>query len=191
MPNLSPPRRRGRERATRAGRRSVAVAALVILAGALIAAPGAAAGSAPGRALPASAPACPAAGLVAWLDTNGNGAAGTIFFKLHFTNLSGHRCTVRGYPGVSAANPSGRGIGPGASRLTGSVHTIALNNGATAAANLGIVEAGNFPPGLCGPTTAAGLRVFAPGATRAKFVPFPFAACTHHVSLRISPVAAH
>jgi hypothetical protein len=196
MPNLSPPTLRRRGRATRAGRRSVAVAALVVLACALIAAPGSAArpaaGPAAGGARPASVPACLATGLVAWLDTTGNGAAGTIFFKLHFTNLSGHRCTVRGYPGVSAANLSGRGIGPGASRLTGTaLHTITLNNGATAAANLGIVDALNFPPALCGRTTAAGLRVFAPGATRAKFVPFPFGACTHHVSLRISPVARH
>ena len=93
--------------------------------------------------------------------------------------------------GVSAANPSGHGIGPGPAGSRGPVRTITLNTGATAAANLGIVEALNFPRALCGPTTAAGLRVFAPGATRAKFVPFPFAACTHHVSLRISPVAAH
>jgi hypothetical protein len=179
-------RRRSRP-LTRTGRVWGAVASLVLLA-ALSTAP---AGSAARAGRTAGVPVCPAAGLVAWLDTNGNGAAGTIFFKLHFTNLSGHRCTVRGFPGVSAANASGHGIGPGASRFTGSVHTITLRNGATAAANLGIVEALNFPPALCRPTTAAGLRVFAPGATRAKFVPFPFAACTHHVSLRISPVAAH
>jgi hypothetical protein len=182
----SPTRRQARP-ATRAGRLCGAVGSLVLLA-ALITAP---AGSATRAGRTASIPTCPAAGLVAWLDTNGDGTAGTIFFKLHFTNLSGHRCTVRGYPGVSAANPSGHGIGPGASRFTGSVRTITLNTGATAASNLGIVDALNFPPALCRPTTAAGLRVFAPGATQAKFVPFPFAACTHHVSLRISPVAAH
>ncbi|MDQ6729597.1 MAG: DUF4232 domain-containing protein, partial [Actinomycetota bacterium] len=142
-----------------------------------------------GRA--ASVPACPRASLVAWIDTNGNGAAGTIVYKLQFTNLSGHRCTIRGYPGVSAANPSGHGIGPGASRSGTPVRTITLDNGATATANLGIVEAGNFPPARCGPTTAAGLRVFAPAATLAKFVPFPFAACTRLTNLRIAPVAAH
>ena len=188
MLNPSLPSRRGPGRATRGGLHRGAVLALVVCAAVLILAP---AGSASRRAQPASTPACPVTGLVAWLDTNGNGAAGTIHFKLHFTNLSGHRCTVRGYPGVSAASPSGHGIGPGATRSGGPGHTIALNNGATATADLGIVEAGNFPPALCGPTTAAGLRVFAPGATSAKFVPFPFAACTHRANLRISAVAAH
>ncbi len=186
MTNVPFPTRRRPGRAARDRRLNGAAVTLFVLAG-LIAVP---AGSALGQGRAASTPACPASSLVAWLDTNGNGAAGTIFFKLHFTNLSGHRCAVRGYPGVSAANPSGQGIGPGASRSSGPVRTITLNRGATAAANLGIVEAGNFSPALCGPTTAAGLRVFAPGATLARFVPFPFAACTHHVNLRISPVAA-
>ncbi len=143
------------------------------------------------RGRSANIPACPAGPLVAWIDTNGNGAAGTIFFKLKFTNLSGHRCSVRGYPGVSAANPSGHAIGPGAGRSGTPVRTIRLSNGATATANLGIVAAGNFSPRFCRPATAAGLRVFAPGATLAKFVPFPFAACRRHANLRISPAAPH
>ncbi len=34
-------------------------------------------------------PACATSGLDVWLDTQGQGAAGTIFYKLNFTNLSG------------------------------------------------------------------------------------------------------
>jgi len=186
MPKLPLPTRRGSGRSTRLGRAVMALAALA--AAALVTAP---AGSGASRGRSASVPACPAAPLVAWIDTHGNGAAGTIFFKLQFTNLSGHRCTVRGYPGVSAANPSGHAIGPGAARSGTPVRTVRLNNGATATADLGIVEAGNFSPRFCRPATAAGLRVFAPGATLAKFVPFPFAACTRHANLRISPAAPH
>jgi len=186
MPKLPPPTRRGSGRSARLRRPATALA--ILAAAALVTAP---AGSAASHGRSASVPACPAGTLVAWIDTNGNGAAGTIFFKLQFTNLSGHRCTVRGYPGVSAANPSGRAIAPGAGRSGTPAHTVTLNNGATATANLGIVEAGNFSPRFCGPATAAGLRVFAPGATLAKFVPFPFAACTRHTNLRISPAAPH
>lgn len=146
------------------------------------------AGAGAQRARTASVGACPASGLVAWLDTNGNGAAGTIFYTLHLTNLSGHRCTVRGYPGVSPAALSGHQIGPAALRSGMPVHTVTLPNGHDAKANLGIAEAGNFPPARCRQTTAAGLRVFAPGSTVARFVPFPFAACTHIANLRISPL---
>ena len=167
-------------RLTRRAIAATAAAAAVTVAGALPAASGAA------RAHAAAA--CPSASLVAWIDTAGDGTAGTIFYALQFTNLSGRTCTVRGYPGVSAANPSGRGIGPGATRSGTPVHTITLANGATGRASLGIVEAGNFPPSSCHPTTAAGLRVFAPGAASARFVPFPFAACRHEANLRIAPV---
>ncbi len=186
MPNppLSPGRAPGRS-----ARACRAFIALVVLIGtALVAAP---AGSTATHGGSAAVQACPATSLVAWIDTSGNGAAGTIFFKLQFTNLSGHRCTVRGYPGVSAANASGRGIGPGAGRSQNPVRTVTLTNGATATANLGIVQAANFPPRRCGPATAAGLRVFAPARTLAKFVPFPFAACTRHANLEVSPLTAH
>jgi len=45
-------------------------------------------------------PACETPGLVEWLNTTGNGAAGSISYKLQFTNLSGHRCTLNGFPFV-------------------------------------------------------------------------------------------
>lgn len=189
MPQPPLTTRRASGRSARLCRAGTALTVLAVLAaGALVTAP---TGLAASHGRSASIHACPAGTLVAWIDTNGNGAAGTIVFNLRFTNLSGSRCAIRGYPDVSAANPSGHAIGPGAGRSGTPVHTVTLNHGATATAELGIVEAGNFPPRFCGPVTAAGLRVFAPGATLAKFVPFPFAACTRDANLRISPVAAH
>ena len=56
---------------------------------------------------------------------------------------------------------------------------IALNPGASAKAVLGIVESGVFPPATCKPTTAAGLRVFAPNQSASKVIPFPFGVCSH------------
>jgi hypothetical protein len=135
------------------------------------------AGAAPAAAAP---PSCKTAGLVIWLDTNGNGTAGTIFYTLNFTNLSGHTCTLRGFPGVSAVNLSGHMMGKAASRDSGqTVKTVTLGNGKSAKATLGLVDVGALPQGACNPATAAGLRVFPPNQTSSKVIPFPFQGCSH------------
>ncbi len=135
-------------------------------------------------------PACATSGLDVWLDTQGSGAAGTIYYHLKFTNLSGSACTLFGYPGVSGTDLNGTQLGSAATRLSGTPNTVTLANGATASALLGIVQGGIFPPSQCGPVTAAGLRVFPPGQTQSKRVPFPFAACakTGPLYLKIMPV---
>jgi Protein of unknown function (DUF4232) len=160
-------------------RRITAGAAVVV---ALMVAPSIALASAGSAARPDAnglAPLCETPGLVIWLDTNGNGTAGTIFFKLHFTNLSGHTCTLNGFPFLFAVNLTGHQVGPRAAfRRPPSPHLVRLANGNTATAVLGIVETGNFPRKACRPVTAAGLRVFPPNQTRSKLVPFPFSACS-------------
>lgn len=127
---------------------------------------------------------CKSSKLVLWLDTQGSGAAGSSYYKLRLTNLSGRRCTLRGYPGVSAVNLAGHRLGSPASReRVGKVKRVTLKQGATATAVLRIVEAGNFPASKCHMQTAAGLRVHPPGDKRSKVVPFPFHACS-----RMGPV---
>jgi Protein of unknown function (DUF4232) len=125
----------------------------------------------------ASAARCATSGLVVWLNTNGDGAAGSTYFKLEFTNLSGHTCTLAGYPGVSAIDLAGHQIGAAASRSPSAAHVVTLASAATATATLRIVQAGNFPPSACGQKTAAGLRVFPPNQTASKLIPFPFPTC--------------
>jgi hypothetical protein len=168
----------GRRRGARAAGGVVAISALGLsVAGAT----GAFAASAHARA--ASAPACTASQLVVWLNTNGNGAAGSVFYTLEFTNLSGHPCTLSGYPGVSAVNLAGHRIGAPAKRDSGTTpHTVTLASGANAraaGATLRIVQSLNFPRSSCGPVTAAGLRVYPPNQRASKIVPFPFGACSH------------
>jgi hypothetical protein len=167
------------------GAAAVASAAVLVPAAALGAAapsagPGAAVG--PGALVTpsvATTPKCATSGLVVWLDTQGNGAAGSIFYTLEFTNLSGHACTLAGYPGVSAVSLAGHQLGSAASRDTSHTpHTVTLASGATATSTLRIVEAGNFPNTACHEVTAAGLRVFPPNLTTSKVVPFPFSACS-------------
>jgi hypothetical protein len=132
-----------------------------------------------GRATAASAPRCATSGLVVWLDTNGNGTLGHIYYNLEFTNLSGHACALRGYAGVSAVNLAGHRVGLPADRDPGTpVHTIHLAKGATVTALLRLTDVGVLPASACSPTTAAGLRVFPPGSATSKVVPFPFGACS-------------
>jgi hypothetical protein len=124
-------------------------------------------------------PGCASSGLVVWLDTQGNTAAGTSFYKLKFTNLSGHKCTLLGYPGVSAIDLRGHQLGSAAGRTPPAGRRVTLGSGRTARAVLGIAAAANFPSSACHRVNAAGLRVYPPNQTQAKVVPFPFAACSH------------
>jgi hypothetical protein len=143
------------------------------------------------RAATSSAARCATSGLVVWLDTQGDGTAGSIYYKLEFTNLSGHACTLAGYPGVSAVDLGGRQLGSAGSRNTSHVRTVRLANGATATAVLRITEAGNFPNSACHRVGAAGVRVYPPNETASKVVPFPFDACsrTGPVYLSVEAVA--
>jgi uncharacterized protein DUF4232 len=161
-------------------RKARLITAGAAVASALMLAPAMAVASAGSPARPAAAitPACQTPGLVIWLDTNGNGAAGTTFFKLHFTNLSGHACTLNGFPFLFAVNLAGRQVGRRAVFRNPAPHLVRLANGKTATAVLGIVDTGVFSRSACRPVTAAGLRVFPPNQTRSKLVPFPFSTCS-------------
>ena len=165
-------------------RRGRTVAGLVAISAVGMSVAGAAgAFAASPHARAAAVPACTTSKLVVWLDTNGNGAAGSVFYTLEFTNLSGHPCTLAGYPGVSAVDLSGHQIGAAARRDSGTTpHTVTLGtgpNGRAALATLRIVQSLNFPRSSCGPVTAAGLRVYPPNQRGSKLVPFPFGACSH------------
>jgi hypothetical protein len=127
----------------------------------------------------AAAPACATNDLVVWLDTNGDAAAGSVLYELELTNLSGHACALRGYPGVSGVDTAARQLGTPATRNPRfPVRTIVLAPGRTASAALKIADIGVFPPAKCTSTTAAGLRVYPPGQTASKVVPYPFRACS-------------
>jgi uncharacterized protein DUF4232 len=165
-----------------AGVAAVAVAAALIPAAALAAT---AAGGAAGQAV---TPQCTTAGLVVWMDTNGNGAAGSIFYTLKFTNLSGHACTLFGHPGVIAVNLNGARLGHAARWDPPAPGQVRLANGGTATAVLqysDVVTANNHCQ-----AAAAGLRVRPPGQTASKVIPFPFTACTNRtlVYLAVQPV---
>ena len=174
----------------------IAVAAAAV-AGLAVAGPAMAQESHPASvASSKAAPPCQSSGIDDWLDTSGGAAAGTIFYHLEFTNLSGHACTLQGFPFVFAVNLSGHQIGNDAVfNHAFPAKSVTVGNGKTIHAVLGIVDTGNYPKSACKPVTAAGLEVFAPIGINevGRTVPFPFSACSTRGShapnfLSVTPV---
>jgi hypothetical protein len=130
------------------------------------------------RATDAAAASCRTSGLVVWLDTRGNAAAGSVYYTLKFTNQSGRTCSLLGYPGVSAVDLRDRRLGSAGSRTPSGVRLVRLPNGATASALLRIAQAANFPQSACHRVAAAGLRIYPPNQTASKVIPIPFDACS-------------
>ncbi|MHB1596409.1 MAG: DUF4232 domain-containing protein [Streptosporangiaceae bacterium] len=110
------------------------------------------------------------------------GAAGTSYTNIDFTNVSGATCTLRGYPGVSlvtAGSSAGTQIGAAARRMpTTPIRTITLAPGKVAHATLGVVDAGNYSPSSCKMVTAHWLKVFPPNQYTAAYLPFTTQTCS-------------
>src|SRR5271154_3150654 len=93
-------------------RRVVAVAAAAVAGLAISTAAYAAPSPGPAATSAAAISRCTAGDLGVWLALDqGNGAAGTIYYPLEFTNLSNHTCYLYGYPGVSALGRNGNRLG--------------------------------------------------------------------------------
>lgn len=169
-------------------RRATAGVACFLAAIGVVVAVASAAASASSRAAQASASRCTTAHLEIWFGLGlGGGTAGSVYYPLEFSNVSHRACTLNGYPGVSGYGASGGQVGPAASRNTQHHGSVTLAPGATAHAILRVVDSG----ALCShPVTAAGLKVFPPGATRSQPIPFSFSACAHRGVLIVGPVRA-
>jgi hypothetical protein len=167
-------------------RRVAAVIAAASLTGLIAATTAFAAGSS-GTALTAdtaaaAVPSCTAADLGAWVAiTQGNGAAGSIYYPLQFTNLSRHACAMRGFPGVSAIDRNGHQLGSPASWATGvAVHTVVLAPGATAHTILRYSDVEVTTAPGCHPVFSTfELRVYPPGQYSATYAAFGLEACSH------------
>lgn len=107
----------------------------------------------------------------------GEGAAGSIYTPLIFTNTGAVPCTLDGHPGVSFVDGAGNQIGPSAERTTGSTPTVTLAPGGQAHATLQTHDAGFFGD-ECVPVQAARLKVYPPDETAFMTIDFGFAVCT-------------
>jgi len=122
-----------------------------------------------------SPPPATTAALRVWIGIGpGEQAAGSTYYPLEFTNVSGHTVTIRGFPGVSAVNSSGQLGAPAAWGHAATPRTVTLANGATAHTTLQIVNAYNF--GDSKVATATALKIYPPSQKTATYIYFTFPA---------------
>lgn len=126
---------------------------------------------------PTGAPACATSALTVWLGP-GNGAAGSIYYPVEFTNASSVACTLYGYPGVSFVTASGAQAGAAATEdPTYPRALVTLAPGTAAHAALRVTNAANYPAAACQPVTVHRLRVYPPGETRPVYLTLKATAC--------------
>ncbi len=132
----------------------------------------------PSPSEPAAVGTCTAAQLTGSIaDQPGGGAAGSVYRTLVLTNASDRECTVDGFPGVSFVDAAGAQIGAPADRDGSASTLVSLIPGASTSTTLRQTNAQNYGAD-CGLTTAAGLRVYPPGATDSLVLPQQIPACS-------------
>jgi hypothetical protein len=161
------------------------------------ASPQAPAGTSPGTATgtpaaPGAATPCPTSslGLKPGLS---QGAAGSVYQVLDFTNISNVTCTLYGYPGVSLAGGSPVAqVGLAASEdPTTPRKLVTLAPGQVANALLRIVDALNFPASKCGPVKTQWIQVYPPNQTTPIYLAYKTTGCSKPVRiLSVSVVRA-
>jgi Domain of unknown function (DUF4232) len=143
-----------------------------------------AAASTTSAATPAASPRgseCASPALHATVDTTqSSGAAGSVYYPIDFTNVSGSSCTLFGYPGVSfVTGISGSQLGRAATRNTAAGPTsVTLAPNAVAHAILQVADAGNFEASQCQPVTAHWLKIFPPDQLSPIYAHFTVQACS-------------
>jgi hypothetical protein len=159
--------------------------------------PSSAPSSAPSAGGGAGLAACRSTSLVMTIDlSQANGAAGSTYYPLNFTNRTTKACEMYGYPGVSfvtAGSGAGKQIGAAALRSTAFAKlAVRLAPGGSAHAWLKVSVAANYPEATCEPVTAEWLKVYPPEETVAGYVSQTFSACASAGAplLAILPVRA-
>jgi Protein of unknown function (DUF4232) len=138
-----------------------------------------------------AAPACPTRSLGLKLGL-AQGAAGSTYQVIDFTNISHATCTLYGYPGVSLAGgkPVTQIGVPAAESHATARKLVTLSPGAVANAVLQIAQAVNFPAAKCGLVTAHYLRIYPPNQTTAVYLHYTSQTCAKKVQvLTVSVVA--
>lgn len=166
-------------------RRGVVPVAGLIAAGLLAAGCGARDSS--GTATAGASGECPAGDLKLTIGP-GNGAAGSIYYPLEFTNTGSASCTMYGYPGVAFVTKAG-GTAAGSTVLgepafrnaAFAPKLVTLAPSATAHASLQVQVAQSYPVGTCKPVTGHWLQVYPPGSRAAEYVRFTAVTCTRKI----------
>ncbi|MGW4115585.1 DUF4232 domain-containing protein [Actinosynnema sp. NPDC004786] len=93
------------------------------------------------------------------------GAAGTVYREVVFTNRGLGACVLRGFPGVSYVDSSGGRVGAAAVRVGERGPLLTLPHGAAAVSDVGFARVDNFDPDVCRKTPVWGVRVYPPDET--------------------------
>jgi len=113
------------------------------------------------------------------------GAAGSTYQVLDFTNISNVTCTLYGYPGVSLAggHPVAQVGQAAAEDPTTPRKLVTLAPGQVANALLRIVDALNYPTSKCGPVKTQWIQVYPPNQTTPAYVAYTATACSKPVRI--------
>jgi hypothetical protein len=109
-----------------------------------------------------------------------NGAAGTIYYPIVFTN-TGPTCTIFGAPAIQPVAGKARyRVGPPARNLSmglmPAIHT--LKSGRSVAADVGFGENSNYPVARCKPKRVSGVLVTLGSFVSRRFVALGQSVCT-------------
>jgi uncharacterized protein DUF4232 len=127
-------------------------------------------------------PACTLASLGVRLGRDG-AAAGSVYYPLVFTDLSGRSCTLYGYPGVSFIWPDGRQAGRAASRAPSAASVVTIAPGGAAHATVQVADALAYPIAMCIPVVVRRLKVYPPGSRTALVIPLSTVTCSRRMPL--------
>jgi len=113
------------------------------------------------------------------------GAAGSTYQVIDFTNISNVTCTLYGYPGVSLAggHPVTQVGLAAAEDPTTPRKLVTLAPGQVANALLRIVDALNYPASRCGPVKTQWIQVYPPNQTTPVFVAYSTTGCSKPVRI--------
>jgi len=133
---------------------------------------------------PAGLASCPTRSLGAKLGL-AQGAAGSVYQVIDFTNISNVSCTLYGYPGISLAGGTPvTQIGLAATEnSTPSRQLVTLAPGAVANALLHIGTARLYPASTCGPTATTYLQIFPPNQSTPIYLRYTSTSCAKPVHL--------
>ena len=142
------------------------------------ASPGSSSPGNPGAAA-AGTPACATRYLKATVGV-AQGAAGSIYQVIDFTNISDAVCALFGYPGVALAGGTPvTQIGAAAVRSpTSSPRLVTLAAGKTANAVLQITQAANYPASRCAPKASTYLQIYPPNQTTPIYLAYKSTGCS-------------
>lgn len=124
-------------------------------------------------------PRCTPSQVSTWIDAeSADGAAGSTYYNLNFTNISGTECHLYGYPGVVAIGSDGEPFGDAAVRNNAvAAQYVNLVPGATGHAVLRYVDS-IVPTAACKSKYAAFLDVIPPDDTTGRYAFFSLPTCS-------------